>query len=78
MAAPERHAPKLARMRTASGRPKLCLCAMFLFVYELRPSCAVCGDDERVAPIAVHGTVFTCLAILAESLLIPGAIAPIV
>jgi hypothetical protein len=78
MADPAIDAPKLARMRTASGRPKLCLYAMFLFVYEPRPSYAVCGYDERVASIAVRGTVFTPPAFWAESLRIPGAIAPIV
>jgi len=68
MADPERYAPKLARMRTASGRPKLCLCAMFLFVYELRPSTAVSAGDESLALIAVRGTVFTLPRLLGREL----------
>jgi hypothetical protein len=67
MADPERHAPKLARMRTASGRPKLCLYAMFLFVYALRPSSAVSANDESPALI-VGGAVFTLSHLLGREL----------
>jgi hypothetical protein len=36
MADPESDAPKLARISSASGGPKLFLYAMFLFVHELQ------------------------------------------
>jgi hypothetical protein len=68
MADPERYAPKLARMRTASGRPKLCLYAMFLFVNQLRPSYAVSAGDESPALIDARGTVFTLSHFLGREL----------
>ena len=44
---PDPDTPRLARKRTASGRPKLSLCAMFLFVHDPERRAPHSGEAER-------------------------------